>query len=87
MLKSRIATLVQNSSRRRDRSNRHIHIKITGGNRYFIDTINPGGDNLYTADQICTMLEVLIDKINNTQCAEISNCDTCTQLIQEERWK
>ena len=28
------------------------HIKITDGKGYFIDTINPGGDNLYTADQI-----------------------------------
>ena len=87
MLKSQIVTLVQNSSRRRDRSNRYIHIKITGRNGYFIDTINPGGDNLYTADQICTMEEVLFDKINPTQCAKISNCYTCTQLIQEERWK
>ena len=30
---------------------------------YFIDTINPGGDNLYTADQICRMMEFLIDNI------------------------
>ena len=26
-------------------------------------TINPGGDNLYTADQICRMVEFLIDNI------------------------
>ena len=24
-----------------------------GGNGYFIDTINPSGDNLNTADKIC----------------------------------
>ena len=30
---------------------------------YFIDTINPGRDNLYTADQICRMVEFLIDNI------------------------
>ena len=29
----------------------------------FIDTINPGGDNLYTTDQICRMVEFLIDNI------------------------
>ena len=28
-----------------------------------IFTINPGGDNLYTADQICRMVEFLIDNI------------------------
>ena len=33
------------------------------GKGYFIDTINPGRDNLYTADQICRMMEFLIDNI------------------------
>ena len=33
------------------------------GKGYFINTINPGGDNLYTADQICRMVEFLIDNI------------------------
>ena len=39
------------------------HIKITSGKGHFIDTIDPGGDNLYTADQICRMEEFLIDNI------------------------
>ena len=30
---------------------------------HFIDTINPGGDNLFTADQIRRMVEFLIDNI------------------------
>ena len=34
-------------------------LKITSGKGYFMDTINPGGDKLYTADQI----EFLIDNI------------------------
>ena len=33
------------------------------GKGYFIDNINQGGDNLYTADQICKMVEFLIDNI------------------------
>ena len=33
------------------------------GKGYFIDTINPGGDNLYTADQIRRMVEFLSDNI------------------------
>ena len=48
---------------RRNGSNRYTHIKIISGKGYFIDTINPGGDNLYTADQICRMVEFLIDNI------------------------
>ena len=52
LLKSRITALIHNSFKRRNGSNRYTHIKITSGKGYFIDTINPGGDNLYTADQI-----------------------------------
>ena len=33
------------------------------GKGYFIDTINPSEDNLYTADQIRRMVEFLIDNI------------------------
>ena len=61
LLKSRITTLVHNVFKRRDRSNRYTHIKIISGKGYFIDTINPGGDNLCTADQICRMVDLLID--------------------------
>ena len=61
--KSRITAPIHNSFKRRNGSNRYTHIKITNGKGYFIDTINPGGDNLYTADQICRMVEILIDNI------------------------
>ena len=63
LLKSRITTLIHNSFKRINGSNRYTHIKITSGKGYFIDTINSGGDNLYTADQICRMVEFLIDNI------------------------
>ena len=63
LLKSRITALIHNSLKTRNRSNRYTHIKITSGKGYFIDTINPGGDNLYTADQICRKVEFLIDNI------------------------
>ena len=58
-----LTVLIQNSFKRSNGSNRYTHIKITSGKGYFIDTINPGGDNLYTADQICRMVEFLIDNI------------------------
>ena len=63
LLMSRITALIHNSFKRRNGSNRYTHIKITSGKGYFIDTINPGGDNLYTADQICRMVEFMIDNI------------------------
>ena len=62
LLKSQITALVHNSFKRRDRSNIYTHIKRTSEKGYFIDTINSGGDNLYIADQICRM----VDLINNT---------------------
>ena len=63
LLKSRITPFAHNSFKRRDGSNRYTHIKITSGKGYFVDNISPGGDNLYTADQICRMVEFLIDNI------------------------
>ena len=63
LLKSRITAFIHNSFKRRNGSNRYTHIKIKNGKRYFIDTINRGGDSLYTADQICRMVEFLIDNI------------------------
>ena len=63
LLKSRITALVHNSFKRRDGSDRNSHIKITSGKKYFMDTIDPGGDNLYTSDQMCRMVEFLIDNI------------------------
>ena len=61
--KSRITALIHNSFNRRNGSNRYTHIKTTSGKGYFIDTINPGGDNLCTAHQICRMVEFLNDNI------------------------
>ena len=63
LLKSRITTLVHSSFKGSDGSDRYTHTKITSGKGYFIDIINPGGDNLYTADQVCRMIEFLIDNI------------------------
>ena len=63
LLKSRITGLVHNSFKRRDGSNRYTHIKNTSEKGYFLDTINPGGDNRYIANQICRMVEFLIDNI------------------------
>ena len=76
LLKSRITALIHNSFKRRNGSNRYTHIKITSGKGYFTDTINLGGDNLYTADQVCRMVEFLIDNIfvKSGGCPMGTNC-------------
>ena len=53
LLKSRISNLVHNAFRKKDGSVRNTHIKIIYG----------GGYNMYTADNICKMIEFLIDNI------------------------
>ena len=47
----------------RDGSVRYTHIKVTRAQGYFTHDINDGADNLYTADNICKMIEFLIDDI------------------------
>ena len=63
LLKSRISNLVHNAFRKKDGSVRYTHIKVTRAQGYFTHDINGGGDNMYTADNICKMIEFLIDNI------------------------
>ena len=63
LLKSRISNLSHNAFRKKDGSVTYIHIKVTRAQRYFTHDINGGGDNMYTADNICKMIEFLIDNI------------------------
>ena len=63
LLKSRISNLVHNAFRKKDGSVRYTHIKVTRAKGYFTHDINGGGDNMYTADNICKMIECLIDNI------------------------
>ena len=55
--------LVHNAFRKKDGSVRYTHIKVTRAKGYFTHDINGGGDNMYTADNICKMIEFLIDNI------------------------
>ena len=61
LLKSRISNLVHNAFRKKDGSVRCTHIKVTRAQGYFNHDINGSGDN--TADNICKMIEFLIDNI------------------------
>ena len=46
-----------------DGSVRYTHIKVTRAMGYVTHDINGGGDNMYSADKICKMIEFLIDNI------------------------
>ena len=63
LLKSRISNLVHNAFRKKDGNVRYTHINVTRAKGYLTHDINGGGDNMYTADNICKMIEVLIDNI------------------------
>ena len=52
-----------NAFRKKDGSVRYTHIKVTRAKGYFTHVINGSGDNMYTADNICKMIEFLIDNI------------------------
>ena len=64
LLKSKISNL---SERRmggwEDGSVRYTHIKVTRSKGYFTHDVNGSGDNKHTADNICKMIEFLIDNI------------------------
>ena len=55
--------LVHNAIRKKDGSVRYTHIKVTREKWYFTHDINGSGDNMYTADNICKMIEFFIDNI------------------------
>ena len=63
LLKSRIGNLVHNAFRKKDGSVRYTHIKVTRAQGYLTHDINGGGNNMYTADNVCKMIEFLIDNI------------------------
>ena len=63
LLKSRISNLVHNAVRKKNGSVRYTHIKVTRRKGYFTHEINGSGDSLYTADNICKIIEFLIENI------------------------
>ena len=63
LLKSRISNLVHNAFRKKDGSVRFTHINVTREKGYSTYDMNGGGDDMYTADKICKMIEFLIDNI------------------------
>ena len=62
-MKSRISKLAYNAFRKKDGRIRYTDIKITRSKGYFTYDIDGGRNNMYTADNICQMIEFLIDDI------------------------
>ena len=50
-------------SEKKHKSIRDTHVKVTRAKGYFTHDIYHCGDNMYTADNICKMIEFLIDNI------------------------
>ena len=54
---------LRNAFRKKNGSIRYTHIKVTRAQGYFTHDINSSGNNVYTADNICKLIEFLIDNI------------------------
>ena len=63
LLKSRISTLIQNSFKKKHGSIRYTYIQADGRREYFSNSIDSGGNKIYSANQICIMVGFLIDNI------------------------
>ena len=62
LLKSRNNSIINNAFKHKNGATRCIHIKVCRNKSYFIsDPLN--GDNKYTANDICKMIEFLVDNI------------------------
>ena len=62
LLKSRMNSIINNAFKHKNGATRYTDIKVCRSKSYF--TSNPlNGDNKYTADDICKMIEFLVDNI------------------------
>ena len=62
LLKSRMNSIINNAFKHKNGATRYTHIKVCRNKSYFTsDPLN--GDNKYTADDICKMIEFLVDNI------------------------
>ena len=62
LLKSHMNSIINNTFKHKNGAKRHTHIKVGRNKSYFTsDLLN--GDNKYTANDICRMIELLVDDI------------------------
>ena len=60
----RISTLIRNSFKTKDGSIRCTYSKVDDKRGYFSNSISSSGDYMCSANQICEIVEFLIDKIS-----------------------
>ena len=63
LLESRISILIRNSFQKQYGSIRYTYIKVDGRRGYFRSSADSGGNKTCNANQICHMVEFLIDNI------------------------
>ena len=62
LLKPSMNNIINNAFKQKNGATRHTHIKVGRNKSYFTnDPLN--GDNKYTVNEICQMIEVLVDNI------------------------
>ena len=62
LLKSRMNSIVNNAFKYKNGATRYTHIRV-GRNRSYFTSDPLNGDNKYTANDICKMIEFLVDNI------------------------
>ena len=62
LLKSRMNSIINNAFKYKNGATRYTHIKV-GRNRSYFTSDPLNGDNKYTANNICKMIEFLVDNI------------------------
>ena len=62
LLKSRMNSIINNAFKYKNGATRYTHIKV-GRNRSYFTSDPLNGDNKYTANDICKMIEFLVDNI------------------------
>ena len=62
LLKSRMNRIINNAFKYKNGATRYAHIKL-GRNRSFFTSVPLNGDNKYTANDICKMIEFLMNNI------------------------
>ena len=62
LLKSRMNSIINNAFKYKNEATRYTHIKI-GRNKSCFASDHLNGDNKYTANDICKMIESLVDNI------------------------
>ena len=70
LLKSRMNNIINNAFKHKNGATRYTHIKVGRNKSYFTsDPLN--GDNKYTANDICKMIEFLMDNIYVRFCGQL----------------